>query len=283
MKKILILIAGLLLGFFIGLLWPFYSQDAVGIGSGLGVYTIININPETRNIEFGDDAVITIDQILWYDWNSNIFALNSNVLGPDILDATYWDLGYRFAIKVDGIIAHGLMYTDSRVMPIYTGFVPEPTIFYDKVLFHGNPENLGGYDGSVARIFMIELPGLGTRLNTRIYAELERDGRLLEQISNKRILTEFDNIVGQSSYSSFSVGYLSIVTFRPTGTRFSNIDPIVVQVTDKSAGNIITEFTHLFSSPVSFVMDAGEYEIYVSGGGFVTDSYIVTGIGIPSL
>ena len=283
MKKLLILIAGLLLGFFIGRLWPFYSQSVAVIESGLGVHAIIYIDPVSRSVEIGDDAVITTEHILWYDWKSNVFALDSNILEANILDAGYWDQGYRFAIKIDGIVTHGLLYADSQFLPGAAGFVYEPTIFGDKVLFYGNLENLGGYDGSAARIYSIELPGLGTTLNTRIHTELEKEGLLLEQIRNRYILTEFDNIVGQSVESSFTVDYLSIITFTPTKTRFTNTDPIIARITDKNTGEIVTEFAHFASRPVSFIMDAGEYEIYVSGGGFVADSYIVSGIGIPLL
>lgn len=283
-KKILFLMAGLVLGFAIGRLLPFNSGTLTDTRSGLNVHTLTGFNADGRSLELSEYSIITIDHILWYDWKSNIFALDAELFGTYILeDAIWWDQGYRFVVTVDGVIAHVIRYADPGTMPMYATFALEPTIFPDRVLFHGDAGSLDGYDGSLARIYSIDLLGFRGRLNTRIYYELAREGRLLEQVSRRYILAELDNVVGQSAEGQFAIDSLSIVTFEPAVRRAYTHDPIIVTVTDISTGEIVFEFTHLFSMPVSFVMEAGEYGINVSGGGFVRDSYSVSGIVIPEL
>lgn len=284
-KNFMIFIIGLLLGFFIRHLLPFSPEDIEVIGSGLNVHTVIGTVEDRRGFELSENPIAITEYILWYDWQSNIFALDSKIFESDFLADNLWNQGGMFVIKVDGIIAHGLAYRYYGAMPRDGAFIPvhNPTIFRDRVFFYGDKENLGGYDGSAARLYSIELPGFGGTLNSKIYTELYNDGRLLEQISNRYILTEFDNIVGQSAESWFTVEHLSIITFKPSVMRATATDPIVVQITEKNTGEVLSEFTHLFSRSVSFVMDAGKYGIYVSGGGFVADSYIVSGIELPQL
>jgi len=284
MKSKLILIAGLVsclvLGFIIGRLWPTPAPEVER--SGLSVRAMIGFNEDGRSLELSEESVVRTEHILWYDWKSNIFALDMELLGENALEeALWWDGGYRLIVTVDDVIVHGIRYADEGYIPM-EAFGQELTIFPDRKIFYGDVRSLGGYDGSLARIYSID--GLGRRtLNTRVYYELARAGRLLEQVSSRYVLVEFDNVVGQSARSDFSVNNVSIVTFEPTRMRANNHDPIIVEVTNLRTGETVFEFTHFFSASVSFVMDVGEYGIYVSGGGFVSDIYVVSGIAIPEL
>jgi len=285
MKNKIILIVGLIsclvLGFVIGRLWP-RPVPEVDRG-GLMVHALVESDEDSRGFKLSSTPIVTAEHILWYDWKSNIFALDVEMLDVDVFaDALSWDGYRRLAVTVDGVVVHGIRYAD---IGMSAELIPEGelTIYPDKVLFYGDVRNLGGHDGSVARIYSIDRARRIGTLNTRIYYELLRAGRLLEQINNRYILTEIDHIVGQSVQSRFFVESVSVVTFEPTRMRAYHHDPLVVEVTNLRTRETVFEFTHFFSTPVSFIMDAGEYGIYVSGGGFVNDTYIVSGIAIPEL
>ena len=286
MKKILFLFAGLIFGFAIGRLSSFYPERASDVRSGLNIHSVTGFIESTRSFELSERPVLTIEHILWYDRHSRIFAIDKGVLDADILEGTVrWEYGYMLAVTVNSEVIFGVMYTDKGITPSDMRSITGPTVSADGAAFYGDKENLGGYDGSIAGVFSIYWPGLhwGGPLDERIYAELEREERLLEQISDRQVLAELENAVGQTIHSQFTVEELSIVTFEPTVERTASHDPIIVYIGDKNTGKFITRFTHSFSVPVSFIMDAGEYSLFVSGGGFVRDYYIVSVIAIPML
>ena len=284
MKGKLFLIAGLILclalGFVIGRLWSSPIPEIER--SGINVRAMTGFNEGGRSLELSEAPIVTVEHILWYDWKSNIFALDAAMLGDGVFEnALWWDGGYRLVVTVDDVIVHGIRYADAGMM-MDAEFGQELTIFSDRVLFYGDAKNLGGYDGSLARLYSVDGLGRG-RLNTRIYYELAKAGRLLEQINSRYVIAEFDNATGQDVQSQFSIEDISIVTFEPTSRRVYNHDPIIVEVTDLRTGETVLEFTHLFLMAVSVVMAAGEYGIHVSGGGFVSETYVVSGIAIPEL
>jgi len=286
MKSRLFLIAGLilclLLGFVIGRLWPSPTPEIER--SGLNVRVMTGFNEDGRSFELSEKAIVTAEHILWYDWKSNIFALDMVLLGEDALsEALWWDEGYRLVVTVDDVTVHGIRYAALAYVQADVPFGQELTIFPSRTLFLCDANRLGGYDGSVARVYSIEGLGFRGALNTRIYYELARKGRLLEQSNSRYVLTEFYVEVDEVAESRFSLNSMSIVTFTPIAARIYNHAPKYVEIVDAATGEQIVEFTHFFTMPISFVMDVGEYEIRVNGGELVRYTYSVSGIAIPEL
>ncbi|MCL2564489.1 MAG: hypothetical protein FWE24_01605 [Defluviitaleaceae bacterium] len=255
-KIVLTFIVGIAFGFTLRHFLPFYHETPPYVRSGLKVHTVIGIVEQTRNLELSEEPVITTEHILWYDRQSSIFAIDVEALEEDILE------GDILAITINGEIASVVVYNGLR------DDITMPAVF---------PTDLAG----IYAIHWVS-PLWGSTFNERIYAELEREGKLLEQISQRQVLLKFENLVGQSYEGRFKIDSLSIVTFEPTERRTTSADPIIVTITSKNTGVLITEFEHFFGSPKSLILDAGEYGIYVRGGGFVRDYYIISGICIAS-
>ena len=285
-KMVLLFLVGMLVGFGISaIMQALRSPQTENLSSGLNVHAITGLSEDRRGFERDDRPLVTAEHILWYDWKSNIFALDAAMLDADIFeDALRWDDDYRrLVVSVDDVVVLGILYAEPGMHIDERGTGIEVRILPDMTFFYGDTISLGGYDGSVARLYSIEEGRLRGTLNTRIYYELARNNRLLEQKNSRYVLTEFSNVVGQTVHGEFSLNYLSIVTFEPTGHRNTMSDPVVAKIINMATGEIAMEFTHFVSMPISLVMDAGRFEIYVSGGGFVSDDYRVSAIAIPSL